>query len=351
MYRTSTFQSSSLFEQSSASMGEHMSTSVPVTAEAEFDAGAGLPPTSLVICSRNRPKLLRETVQSVLEGDEVPTEIVIVDQSDAPQPVLSSRPQECASDVRYLWLDSVGLSRARNAGIAAATSVGLSRARNAGIAAATYDILVFIDDDMFVTPNWFGTLIRTLVQGGKRAAVSGRVLPTAPESSGGFAIAMVVGEEPAIYEGRIGTDVLAGGHMAMYRSAFGELGGFDERLGAGSLLAGAEDNEFGFRLLEAGYRIVYEPRAVLYHRAWRTNFQYVRIRWNYGRGKGGFYSKYLSLRDRYMLRRMLWDIAYRIVGFPRRVWRDPRLALGDIPYIVGILSGSTQWFLTYRRPK
>jgi GT2 family glycosyltransferase len=278
---------------------------------------------------------LLETVQSVLEGDETPTEIVIIDQSDAPHPLLASGLQGSASEIRYLWTDSAGLSRARNA----------------GIAAAAHDILVFIDDDMFVTPTWFGTLICALVQGGRRAVVSGRVLPTAPEASGGFAFAVVVGEEPAVYEGRIGTDVLAGCHMAMYRSAFGELGGFDERLGVGSSFAGAEDNEFGFRLLEAGYRILYEPRAVLYHRAWRTNFHYVRIRWNYGRGKGGFYGKYLSLRDRYMLRRMLWDIVHRIVRFPHRVWKDPRQVLGDIPYILGILSGSIQWFLTHRKPQ
>ena len=37
-----------------------------------------LPPTSLIICSRNRPALLRKTVESVLQGDEVPTELIIV---------------------------------------------------------------------------------------------------------------------------------------------------------------------------------------------------------------------------------------------------------------------------------
>ena len=48
-----------------------------------------LPSTSLIIASRDRPELLADTVASVLKGDEVPAEIVIVDQSRVPHPTLS----------------------------------------------------------------------------------------------------------------------------------------------------------------------------------------------------------------------------------------------------------------------
>jgi hypothetical protein len=101
-------------------------------------------------------------------------------------------------------------------------------------------------------------------------------------------------------------------------------------------------------LLEAGYRIAYVPEAVLYHRAWRSERDYLRMRWIYGRGKGGFYGKYLSLRDSYILRRMAWDIGHRVFGFPLRLWSQPRLAYGDPAYIFGILVGATQWLLTHR---
>src|SRR5689334_20384253 len=39
---------------------------------------AGLPESSLIIASRNRPELLHDTVQSILRGDETPTEIIII---------------------------------------------------------------------------------------------------------------------------------------------------------------------------------------------------------------------------------------------------------------------------------
>ena len=39
-------------------------------------------PASVVICTRNRPVLLSQAVASILAGDDVPAEIIVVDQSD-----------------------------------------------------------------------------------------------------------------------------------------------------------------------------------------------------------------------------------------------------------------------------
>jgi GT2 family glycosyltransferase len=294
-----------------------------------------LPPTSLIICSRNRPKLLLETIESVLQGDEVPAEFIIIDQSDVPHPTLASLRTDRPCEIRYLWTHSVGLSRARNA----------------GITAAQHAIVAIIDDDMLVTPAWFGSLIQALLHAGERAVVTGRVLPTAAEVPGGFVPTFMPSAVPAVYKGRIGTDVLAGGHMATYRFILDAVGGFDERLGAGADFPAADDNDLGFRLLEAGYRIVYASEAVLHHRAWRGKGEYLQIRWSYGRGKGGFYTKYFSLIDPYMLRRMIWDIVHRIFLFPQRLWSDPRRACGDLVYIAGILSGATHWALIQLRKR
>src|SRR6266542_3230353 len=101
-----------------------------------------LPPSSLIISSRNRPQMLRETIQSILAGEEVPAEIVIVDQSDAPDERLHSLETDRLCTIRYLWTQSIGLSRANNEGIACA--------RN--------DLIAFTHDDVMVTPTWFGSL-------------------------------------------------------------------------------------------------------------------------------------------------------------------------------------------------
>jgi Glycosyl transferase family 2 len=39
-------------------------------------------PASLIIPTRNRPGMIVEAIRSVLDGDALPSEIVVVDQSD-----------------------------------------------------------------------------------------------------------------------------------------------------------------------------------------------------------------------------------------------------------------------------
>jgi hypothetical protein len=65
-------------------------------------------PSSLIICSRNRPRLLLDTVESVLAGEELPTEIVVVDQGDEQHAELAQLGTIDGCDVRYLWRPSRG---------------------------------------------------------------------------------------------------------------------------------------------------------------------------------------------------------------------------------------------------
>ena len=291
--------------------------------------------SSLIICSRNRHQLLLETVESVLAGEVLPSEIVILDQSDTASDRLAelSAP-DC--DVRYLWRPSRGLSRARNE----------------GAAAARHDLLVYCDDDMWASTSWYGAMVLALREGGNRVAVSGKVVAGEPETRDGFTASVTAGDSHVVYSGRIQVDVLPGCNMGMHRSALESLGWFDERLGAGAPYPAAEDNDFGFRLLEAGYRILYVPEALLYHRAWRAGPDYPRIRWQYGRGKGGFYAKHLATTDGHMLKRAGKDIGRRLLRAPRVVFRRPRLAAGDLLYSLGILVGATSWLIkgARRRP-
>ena len=291
-----------------------------------------LPPSTLIICSRNRPRLLRETIQSIVLGDEVPSELIVVDQSESPDASLEGMAAGRPCVIRHI----------------ASQTVGLCRARNIGIRHAATSILAFTDDDMWVERDWYGALIRGLVGAGPRSVVTGRVM-AGNDRPGGFVPSLVTGESPRVWFGRVGTDVLAAGHMAMDRSTIEEIGLFDERLGAGARFPAADDNDYGFRLLEAGYRIVYVPQAVLYHRAWRSEREYFALRWAYGRGKGGYYAKYASLSDRYMLGRMIRDMGLRVLRFPWRVLHRPRLALGDLAYVGGIASGATEWLFTQPR--
>jgi O-antigen biosynthesis protein len=293
-----------------------------------MSAGSELPPASVILASRNRPDLLADTVRSILAGDDLPTELIVVDQSDRPHPVL----RQMEGEIRYLWSESRGLSRANNL----------------GARAAQHDLLVFTHDDVLVAPDWYARLLGALLREGPRSVVTGRVLPAEPETPSGFAPSINPATEPAAWEGRIGRDVLWPMNMAMHRNALESVNGFDERLGPGTPYPAAEDNDLGHRLLAAGHRIVFDPTAVLWHRAWRKREEHTALRYAYGRGQGAFYAKHLDLRDRYMLRRLAGDVLGRLARLPARAVREGRRPRDDFAYVRGVLSALWEWSKTER---
>jgi GT2 family glycosyltransferase len=290
-----------------------------------------LPSSSLLICTRNRPVLLRDTIASVMKGSACPAEIVIVDQSDVCDGEIAamSRP-DC--EVRYHHINKVGVSHARN------TALSLAR----------QDLLAFLDDDMLVREDWHEALISALVKFGMQTIVTGRIMPYA-EGPDGFAPSTKTSLEPEHYAGRITIDPLAAGHMALYRSAFDRIGRFDERLGPGTPFPAAEDNDFGYRALQSGCVIRYVPEAVSYHRAWRRNRDYWTLRWHYGRGQGSFYAKHFSLKDRFMLRRMGREVARRLARMPAQLFSRPWWAASDLVYTCALLSGAGEWLVRHPR--
>jgi O-antigen biosynthesis protein len=273
--------------------------------------------------------MLMDTVDSIFRGNVVPAELIVIDQSDKPaylEPALRHVAGNCS--VKYRW----------------SQSTGVSRARNEGIALAQCDIVAFTDDDVLASVDWFGELVQVAQEAGSGCVVTGRVLPTPTELSGRFAPATRVSNAPKVYKGRIGKNVLFPNNMAVYRSALERMNGFDERLGPGTAFPAAEDNDLGFRLLEAGYQIVYAPAAVVYHRAWRTDREFVPLRWCYGVGQGGFYAKHMSLHDRHILSWLGSDIGRHMRRVPQRVyWYDRRGLCGDLAYVGGIFYGVMRW--------
>jgi GT2 family glycosyltransferase len=283
-------------------------------------------PVSLLISSRNRQNLLIDVVKSVLDGSSLPDEIIVIDQSDVVNETLATMPMPPGVNLSYIKSETTGISRSRNI----------------AFASASHPIIVVVDDDCLVSADWLEVIVRALLSSGPRTVVTGRVLAGDSRHTGTFAPSLHTSSQPAEYIGRITTDPLATFNFALHADTYTAIGPFDSRIGPGTRFPCAEDNDYGYRLLISGYTIVYEPAAVVYHRAWRTNANYVAVRYAYGRGQGAYYGKYLAARDWYMLWKFLHALKRRCI---RMLHGDKLGIVGELAWIAGWAIGTTDWLI------
>ena len=111
-------------------------------------------------------------------------------------------------------------------------------------------------------------------------------------------------------------------------------------MGVGTPLPGGEDNDFGYRLLRAGWRILYRPAPTVVHCAWRSEEERAVLKRSYGIGQGAFYAKHLAHADLFIAYRLLHDIARTTraaAGAALRGWgRESR---GHLAFLRGIFIG------------
>lgn len=288
-------------------------------------------PVSLLISSRNRPKLLIDAVQSVLDGLMLPDEIVVVDQSDVRNELLAALPMPDTVSFQYIKSDTTGISRSRN--------IAFEHASHA--------IVVVIDDDCIVAKDWLEVIVRALLAVGPKAVITGRVLAGEPEEEGAFAPSLHTSDAPAEFCGRITTDPLATFNFALHATTYAAVGPFDSRIGPGTRFPSSEDNDYGYRLLLADYTIVFEPAALVYHRSWRTQGSYLAVRYAYGRGQGAYYGKHLAACDWYML----WKFAHALKRRGKRMLAGGEQGVtGELAWIAGWMIGTADWLIRPSRP-
>lgn len=226
---------------------------------------AMVPPISVVLCTRDRPQLLRSAIASLLALDYPDFEIVIVD--NASKTDLSARVVEEFKDSRVRWV--------------AEPRPGLARARNRGVLEATKPIIAFTDDDVVVDPQWLRGFADGFDAGSDVDCVCG-IVPSGELRSYSQAyfdsrVTWARSCRPVVYRlaeppvgqplfpfqvGQYGT----GANFAMRRAAILALGGFDEALGVGSPTRGGEDIDIFVRVLLSDRALSYQPTAMVWHR-------------------------------------------------------------------------------------
>jgi len=160
---------------------------------------------------------------------------------------------------------------------------GKCRAQNRAIPLAGGSLLVFLDDDVEVTPGWLRAVVNffhefshEIMQGAIRMREQDRNDAQIQRDLQRYRTIDFI--EYGFAPGRK-LRTLTGGNMAIRRSVFDRVGLFNEKLGPGQSGI-SEDVEFAKRVLNAGYNIGYEPRATVYNEMDRSRLteEFFRIR-------------------------------------------------------------------------
>jgi GT2 family glycosyltransferase len=218
------------------------------------------PGGTVAICTRERPEDLTRALRAVAALSPAPAEVLVVD--NAP---VSARTQEVVAafpTCRYVREDHRGLDAARNRALVEAVS----------------PIVAFTDDDAAPEPAWLGHLLQPF-HDPRVLCTTGLTLPLELETEAQEWFerfnSFGRGFERRVFDGTRDDPVAvaragAGANMALRRTILQDVGPFDEALDAGTATKSGGDHELFGRILAAGYRIAYEPRAVSWHRHRRT---------------------------------------------------------------------------------
>ncbi|MDX6664338.1 MAG: hypothetical protein QOG68_544 [Solirubrobacteraceae bacterium] len=249
---------------------------------------------AVIVATRNRPAELSACLTS-LAGQSLPADRVVVVDDD-PANARTAAVVASFAGVRYL----------------AGGSLGLAAAHNAGLRATSSDILAFTDDDVVADQDWLRSLV-TGFDGPGVGCVTGQIQPLelatdAQRLLEAYArfdkgdarrVFDLEGHRPpgSLFPFAVGA-VGSGANMAFTRRALDDIGWFDPALGAGTRAAGGDDLSAFFEVLLRGYRIVYEPTAVVHHRHAREMSSLRRQVYGYGVGLTAYLTRTLLAHPR-----------------------------------------------------
>jgi len=275
---------------------------------------------TVLIPTLGRP-LLKQCLQSIVEGSFWPGHLIVVDQRSSLK-VTS-------------WLDAlmnIGMSAeylpSSQKGVAAGTNRGIERVRSR--------FVIVTHDDCIASPDWLECMGAKLRQH-PEAIITGQVRP----GSDGVVVSIKTSPISKIYTRRsLREDFLFPNNMGFSRSIYDTVGLFDES----SFLLSAEDNDWSYRALRKGVPIIYAPEIVVEHLDWRDESQLLETFRAYARSEGGFYGKHLAHGDMFIALRSLIYIMRGLLRLGRGITTfDKDLIVNGgssiVDFIPGIIAG------------
>lgn len=216
------------------------------------------PRISVVVASYNGARTLKLCLDSLRQQNYPDYEVILVDDGseDETQKIAATFP-----DLRNIRHEK---------------NLGLSVARNTGIAAATGEIVAFTDSDCRADEDWLYHLTGSLL-GGEFAGVGGPNLLPPEDSRVASAVMVSPGGPTHVMLGDREAEHIPGCNMAFWKSTLDEIGGFDP-----IFTRAGDDVDLCWRLQQAGYKIGFSPAAFVWHYRRSTIAAYLKQQQGYG---------------------------------------------------------------------
>ena len=312
---------------------------------------SGGPGLSIVICTRDRASGLAVCLRTLRKISFSPLEILVVDNAPTSPQTRDVTMAAARDDSRIRYTCE--------------PRVGLSQARNHGLAHARFDVIAFTDDDTMVDPNWPSVVAAGFAADAETVCVTGLVasgvLDTGCERYFDSRYSWGEAFEPRRYDlaehrhpsrlypfraGIFGT----GANFAIRRDAIVRLGGFDPLLGAGGPGLGGEDLDIFLRIILAGGRISYLPAALIWHKHRASVAALAEQVFCYGHGLGAYLAKHIS-SDQMRSQIVTWGLPQaRVVSLRiRQASRDGQLRSRGRRLALIEARGAVAGALRYRR--
>lgn len=238
---------------------------------------------SVIVPNYNGIAILRKCLVSLLEHDRKPDQIVVVDNGSS-----DGSPQMIRREFPEVTL------------IALETNTGFTGANNSGLKASTGDMIVLLNNDCIVEPNWLRSLLQRMVDPEVAAVTSSmRNIDdvNVMDSAGGeidwmcFSKDIGKGKPASLFRKSMNLPFPCGGAVMIRRDALPDR----EKLFWDVLFIYQEDLDLGFELIRTGWKVVYEPEAVVRHMHSATT------------GNGSFFKENLCIRNRLLVMRKHFD--------------------------------------------
>jgi len=202
---------------------------------------------SVIVLTYNSAETLKPLLESLKQQTIPPDEIIVIDGGSTDNTI------DVAKGFGCIIYDKPIKIRAK--------------ARNIGVKLASGEIVVFIDSDCIAEKSWLEELIRGLNEDNAIAGVSGRVLALNADKMIPKFIDFISTNEPHY----------ATWNIAYKKSVLEEVGGFDDRLHA------CEDQALAWKIIREGYKIVWNPKAIVYHKHREKLTFFLKQQYEYGK--------------------------------------------------------------------